>query len=178
MSPKTVRRTLKRAGLKALVKQKKPKLINRHVKARYEFAVKYKNWTFDDWTRVIFSDETKINRFGSDGRSWVWKEQGAPLQEHHVKGGSLMMWGCMTYDGVGYACKIEGNTDAALYTNILEDELQQSVEYFEMDRTKVIFQQNNDRKHMSKKVLEWFKNHLIQLLDWRAQSPDHNPIEH
>ena len=40
VSPKTVRRTLKRAGLKALVKQKKPKLINRHVKALYEFAVK------------------------------------------------------------------------------------------------------------------------------------------
>ena len=113
--------------MKALVKQKKPKLINRHVKARYEFAVKYKNWTLDDWKRVIFSDKTIINRFGSDGRSWVWKEQGAPLQEHHVKGtvkfggGSLMMWGCMTCDGVGYACKIEGNMDAALYTNILED---------------------------------------------------------
>ena len=84
----------------------------------------------------------------------------------------------MTYDGVGYTCKIEGNMDAALYTNILEDELQQSIEYFEMDRTKVIFQQDNDRKHTSKKVSEWFKNHSIQLLDWRAQSPDLNPIEH
>ena len=32
--PKAVRRMLKRAGLKALVKQKKPKLTNQHVKAR------------------------------------------------------------------------------------------------------------------------------------------------
>ena len=75
-----------------------------------------------------------------------------------------MVCGCISYDGVGYAFTIEGNMDAALYTNILEDELQQSIEYFEMDRTKVIFQQDNDRKHTSKKVSEWFKNHSIQLL--------------
>ena len=68
--------------------------------------------------------------------------------------------------------------DAALYTNILEDELQQSIEYFEMDKTKVIFQHDNDRKHTSKKASEWFKNHSIQLLDWPIQSPDLHPIEH
>jgi len=63
---KTIRRSLRRAGMKAVVKQKKPKLLDRHTKARYEFATKYKDWTVDDWKRVVFSDETKINRFGSD----------------------------------------------------------------------------------------------------------------
>ena len=69
---------------------------------------------------MIFSDETKINRFGSDGISWVWKQQGGPLQDHHVAGtvkfggGSLMMWGCMTCDGVGYACEIDGRMDVTL----------------------------------------------------------------
>jgi hypothetical protein len=26
------------------------------------------------WKRVIFSDETKINRLGSDGHQWIWKK--------------------------------------------------------------------------------------------------------
>jgi len=38
-------------------------------------------------------------------------------------GGSLMMWGCMSWEGVGYATRIEGGMDADLYVGILEDEL-------------------------------------------------------
>jgi hypothetical protein len=27
----------------------------------------------EDWKKVVWSDETKTNRLGSDGRKWVWK---------------------------------------------------------------------------------------------------------
>ena len=30
-------------------------------------------------------------------------------------GGSLMMWGCMSWDGVGYFYKIDGRMDGELY---------------------------------------------------------------
>ena len=33
-------------------------------------------------------------------------------------GGSLMMWGCMLWDGAGQACKINGAMDAELYCRI------------------------------------------------------------
>jgi hypothetical protein len=36
-----------------------------------DFAEKYLHWTVEDWKRVIWSDETKINRFGSDRRQWA-----------------------------------------------------------------------------------------------------------
>ena len=29
----------------------------------WHFAKKYWEWTIDDWSHVIFSNETKINRF-------------------------------------------------------------------------------------------------------------------
>ncbi len=32
----------------------------------------------------------------------------------------VMLWGCFGWDGVGYACKIDGNMDADLYVSILE----------------------------------------------------------
>ena len=34
------------------------------------------------------------------------------------------MWGCMTWEGVGMACKIDGRMDTDLYLQIMEDELQ------------------------------------------------------
>lgn len=180
----TLRRGLKKAGMKAVVKKKRPRLLPRHKKARREFAERHQEWTLEDWKRVIWSDETKINRLGSDGRKYVWKEVGEGLSDRLVEGtvkfggGNLMMWGCMTWDGVGYATKIDGKMDADLYCQIMEDEMQNTLEYYGYDREDMIFQQDNDPKHTSKKAREWFTNNNITVLKWPAQSPDINPIEH
>jgi transposase len=184
VSERTVRRALKESGMKAVVKKKRSRLQPRHIKARYEFAVKYRHWTADDWKRVIWSDETKMNCLGSDGRKWVWKKPGGQLTDQHVSGtvkfggGSLMLWGCMTAQGVGYACKIDGRMDAELYTRILNDELLGTIEFYGIDRSRMVFQQDNDPKHTSRFAREWFETNEIEVLDWPAQSPDLNPIEH
>jgi len=184
ISTETVRRSLKEAGMKAVSKIKKPRLLLRHRRQRMDFAILYKDWTVDDWSRVVWSDETKINRLGSDGRAWVWKRHDKTLTDQHVKGtvkyggGNLMMWGCMTAQGVGHACRIDGRMDAALYVSILDDELEQTLEYYRLDRYEIIFQQDNDAKHTSKLARNWFNEKEIRLLEWPAQSPDLNPIEH
>jgi transposase len=133
VTAKTVRNALREEGLKAIVKKKKPLLKPRHIRQRYEFALKHQYWTEEDWSRVIFSDETKVNRLGSDGRKWVWKKPGSMLTGQHVQGtvkyggGSLMIWGCMTVHGVGWMCRIDGRMDAELYVSILDDYVLQTV---------------------------------------------------
>jgi uncharacterized membrane protein len=83
----------------------------------------------EDWKRILWTDETKINCLGSDGRKWVWEQVGEPssdrLVESTVKfgGGNVMMWGYMFWEGIGYATRIEGKMDAELYCSILDDEL-------------------------------------------------------
>jgi len=85
----------------------------------------------------------------------VWKKQGEALSDRLVDGtlkyggGSLMMWGCFCWDGVGYACKIDGKMDKELYCRILDDYLLDSIEYYGLERNNIIFQQDNDPKHTS-----------------------------
>ena len=78
ITPQTVCNALKSTGMISVAKQRKLLLVARHRKARLEFAERHLEWTVEDRAKVIWSDETKINRFGSDGREQVWidKENG------------------------------------------------------------------------------------------------------
>ena len=72
-------------------------LVARHRKARLEFAERHLDWTVEDWKKIVWSDETKINRFGSDGRDQVWIDKENRKDSRRIKqtvkfgGGNLMM---------------------------------------------------------------------------------------
>ena len=70
-STQTVRNHMKIAGLKAVVKKKRPLLSKRHIRERLDYAIAHQHWIVEDFKKVVWSDETKINRLGSDGRKWV-----------------------------------------------------------------------------------------------------------
>jgi transposase len=182
--PQTVRNVLKQHSFKAVTKKKKPLLTAVHRKKRLAFALKHREWTVEDWKRVMWSDETKINRIGSDGKQWVWKKAGDGLIEREVQGtvkfggGNIMVWGCMGWNGVGELAEVEGRMDADQYVDILNNHLLPSMEESGIVEGGCIFQQDNDPKHTSKKAKNWMEENDITLLDWPAQSPDLNPIEH
>ena len=54
VSDSTVRRALKKAGFVAFVKPRKPLLRAVNIKKRLQWAEEHKDWTVDDWKRVIF----------------------------------------------------------------------------------------------------------------------------
>ena len=83
ISAETVQRNLKSTGLKSVVKSKCPLLSAQHKKMQLDFALAHKNWTLEDWKHVIWSDETKVNHLGSDGK-WAWKRAGEGLSDRLV----------------------------------------------------------------------------------------------
>ena len=185
VSAQTVRNALKEHNFRAVVKQKQPALKKAHRIARLQFARTHLNWTVEDWKRVLWSDETKINRIGSDGRVYTWKLKGEPISDRittptvkHGGGNNLMVWGCMGWNGVGVLTEVQGIMDAVQYCEILDGGIVESFEMLEMNEGQRYFQQDNDPKHTSKKATKWFEDNNIIVLGWPAQSPDLNPIEH
>ena len=51
-----------------------------------------------------------------------------------------MMWGCMTWQRVGYATKIGDRMDGDFYLQILKDELLNSLQFYGPDPPDIIFQ--------------------------------------
>ncbi len=70
VSAQTIRRTLHQIGLHSRPRRK-PLLKMMHKKARKQFAEDKQTKDMDYWN--LWSDETKINLFGSDGVKRVWQ---------------------------------------------------------------------------------------------------------
>lgn len=184
VSTDTILRTLRRNGFRSRLKKKRPQLKKSHRRSRREFELSHRDWTSDKWDTVIWSDETKICLSGSDGRDRCFRKDGEPLRDRHViptqkfGGGSIMLWGCMSSAGVGYLARIDGSVNADMYRNILNDELLSTLDWYGLDKTDIMFQQDNAPCHTASTTLQWFRNHGISVMTWPAQSPDLSPIEH
>ncbi len=179
----TICRILRRHGLVLRRKKKKPALTKKHMKTRLQFSRDHLHWTVDDWSKVLFSDETKVNVQGSDGIRYVWTHpkskdswrRNIPTKAHG--GGSVMVWGCFGIHGPGYACKINGGLNGELYQEVLGDEMLNSVDCCVEDSEDWIFLQDNAPCHKSKTTMKWFNKNKIQLIEFPPNSPDLNPIE-
>jgi transposase len=181
ISVRTVRRRLIRFGLHGRIARKKPFVSLRNRQRRLQFARAHLHWTRNDWSRVLWSDESKFQRFGSDGRTYVRRRPGEEFDRKCLKptvkggGGSVMVWGAFSRNGMGPIHRIDGIMDRFVYRQILTDVLEPYADDFLP--LNWIFQQDNDPKHTARVVQQWFQDQKIAVLNWPAQSPDLNPIE-
>ncbi len=99
VTKKTIGNTLRREGLKSCSARKVPLLKKAHVQARLKFA----NDSEENWVKVLWSDETKIQLFGINSTRRVWRRRNAAYDPKntiptvkHV-GGNIMFLGVFFY---------------------------------------------------------------------------------
>ncbi|CAB5174680.1 unnamed protein product [Rhizophagus irregularis] len=141
VSSNTVRRALKRNGLSARIKRKKPLLSKNIMKIGLNLL-----------------------------RDLKTGQQGETLKDAHIKptvkfgGDSVFVWGCFTSSDVGFLCKIDGGLDVKLYRQILSEDFMETLRYYDLSVSDIIFQQDNDLKYTALLTKQWFENNNVEVL--------------
>ncbi|KAK3535081.1 hypothetical protein QTP70_003026 [Hemibagrus guttatus] len=112
----------------------------------------------------------KLELFGLNGKCHVWRK---PDTAHHLAniiptvkngGSSIMLWGCFSTAGTGRLVRMDGKMNAAMYRDILDENLLQSALDLRLGR-RFIFQQDNDPKHTAKITKEWLRENSVNVLE-------------
>lgn len=146
---------------------------------RLDFCRTYRNWTPEQWEKVLFSDESSFQLW-KGGQQYVRRPPGQRFNPLFTiptvkKSESLMIWGCFGAAGRGRLHFVEKGVtiNAARYIEILKDKL-----HLAMTISKTtVFQQDNAPCHAAATVRRYFATEGVEVLDWPGNSPDLNPIE-
>ncbi len=127
------------------------------------WAKETKNWNVAQWSKVLFSDESKFCiSFGNQGPR-VWRKGGEAHSPSCLKSSvkfpqSVMIWGAMSSAGVGQLCFLKTNVTAPVYQDILEHFMVPSTDQLFKDAD-FIFQQDLAPAHTAKSTKSWLNDH-------------------
>lgn len=158
-------------------------LTRRHRRERLDFARDHQNWQEDQWSLVLFSDESRFTVSNNDGRRRVWRRQGerfsacTRVEVDSYGGGSVMVWAGVCLEGrTDLHVVPRGSITGIRYR---DDVLEPIVRPFAAAvGDGFIFMQDNARPHTARVSMNFLEEEGIEVFDWPARSPDLNPIEH
>ncbi|GFT53633.1 transposable element Tcb2 transposase [Trichonephila clavipes] len=143
----------------------------------------HKNWTTDQWSRVLFTDESRLSTRSYSQRVLIWREIGTRIytsnikERHHYGGPGVLVWG-----GIMLNLRTEihiFDTGSVIGDRYCEEVLLLHVCLFRRAIDPYFnFMDDNARPHRTLFVKELLGSEDITRMDWPAYSPDLNPIEH
>jgi Winged helix-turn helix len=179
-------------------RKKLPLLTDAHKKRRIRFAREHQHWTAEDWSNVMFTDESPFKVFyvpnSKNDTVWGSQEDNVPPAAQMKFSPSVMVWGGMTARGLSSLHFIPSGTrlNSDYYIrNILEKLVKPTFERSSDDDNVTqrklfanndlgVFQQDGARCHTSAVTTKWLNDNIpsyIKPQDWPPNSPDLSPIE-
>ena len=128
----------------------------------------------------MFSDESQIV-LGTNNRLYVWQKVDEKYNPHLIcsrseRKISLMIWGCICYDGVGTLTAVKGNINSAKYIDIQDKNLWPVVVWY-FEGKEYLFMDDSAPVHRAHTVENYKDQNEVTSMEWPAQSPDLNIIE-
>ena len=181
-SEETIRRVLRRRGLRARVAADRALLSPANVAARLAFARQHlAQHDVQFWRRVVFTDEKTFDT-SKHGRQIVYRRVGERFRPENVarrqRSGrvSVHVWGWIDGNGRGTLHRIGGRFNAAAYLTLIRDSFLPAIRH--MRDPPILMMQDNSPVHTARIVREFFAAEAdVTLLPWVARGPDMNPIE-
>lgn len=171
----------KRLSLPARRPAKKPLLTASARLRRLNWCKEYKNWTYRQWKKVLFSDESMIRQFSSNSfTNFVRRPTNSRFLPRYtvptVKStGGVMIWGCMSARGRGSIAFIpKGESiNSKRFVDIIRERVPRTMAIHQSE----LFQLDNAPCHSSRYTKQWLQDNNIRVLSWPSNSPDISPIE-
>jgi transposase len=182
ISANTVRRRLHSSGLQNRSPNIGPILTRRHRTNRLAWAQQNIHRPRAEWRSTMFSDESRFNVSFADRRNRVWRRPGERyadvciVQHNRYGGGSVHVWGGFSYEHRTPLHVFTVNVTADVYVNQVLRPI--VVPFFHNHQDVGIFQHDNARPHTANVTRNFLAQQPFLVLDWPANSPDMNPVEH
>lgn len=183
VSTQTVRNRLHGVGLYARRPMVCVRLTSRHRRDRREWATEHVNWRRNEWSNVLFSDESRFSVHPDNRRIFIWRDRGSRNNPAFVQesvrfgGGGVLVYGAISIDGRTDLYIIR---DGSLTARRYRDEILRPivVPYAAAIGDDFILMDDNCRPHRADLVEDFLFEEGIVRMEWPACSPDMNPIEH
>jgi transposase len=183
----TVTHTLRRLKFRRRVARRKPPISEATRVARLQFATDHRDWTFQQWATILWSDETYVSH-GLRYSQYVTRRDGEAMDptcidDSRIRTNGQMLWACFNGEAQGPSLlwfrRDFGNMTAKGYRDRILPLIRGWIRQWKHDHGEdLLFMQDNAPIHMAEIVTAELQESGINAIVWPPYSPDLNPIEH
>lgn len=147
-----------------------------------QWAKDHAHWTERQWNSIIWSDESRFEVSFGDTSHRVIRFKSESLESSCLNrkikfAPSVMVWGCMSAQGLGSLHIVDGNMNAEKYQKVLADHLLPSIPNLSTEYGEFIYQQDGATCHTARSSMKFLLDNEVPVLPWPSSSPDLSPIE-
>lgn len=182
VSDQTARRRLHEANLHSRRPIRVPALRRGNRGRRLLWAQEHVLWDNEQWSTVLFTDESRFGFHPDSRRTRVWRVPGResrlqhPQEVHSYQAGTIMVWAGIRIGARTDLVFVRGNMNAQKYRDEVVEPV--IIPHRVQIGQQFVLMHDNARPHTARLVSSALQDNDVTVMRWPAQSPDMNPIEH